>query len=115
MKRTGSDNPNLVSLIHDLKKLSLDNKVKIWRRIAEDLQASTRSRREVNLSRLNKYTKANETIIVPGKVLGDGELGHKLKVAAYKFSDKARQKVEAITIRDLMKSNPKGKGVKIIG
>ena len=46
MKRTGSDNPNLVSLIHDLKKLSLDNKVNIWRRIAEDLQASTRSRRD---------------------------------------------------------------------
>ena len=115
MKRTGSDNPNLVSLIHDLKKLSLENKVKIWKRIAEDLQASTRSRREVNLSRLDKYTEANETVIVPGKVLGDGELGHKLKVAAFKFSNKAKQKVEAMTIRDLMKANPKGKGVRIIG
>ena len=115
MKRTGSDNQNLVDLINDLKKLSLDQKVNIWKRIAEDLERPTRSRREVNLEKLNRYTEANETVIVPGKLLGDGELGHKLKVAAFRFSEKAREKVNAISIRELMKENPKGKGVRIIG
>jgi len=115
MKRTGSDNPNLVNLIHDLKKLSIDQKVKFWKRIAEDLEKPTRKRREVNLDRLSRNTKANETVIVPGKVLGSGELDHKLKVAAFAFSQPAKEKVEAMTIRQLMKDNPKGKGVRIIG
>ena len=115
MKRTGSDNPNLVNLINDLKKLSLDNKAKIWKRIAEDLERPTRNRREVNLNKLDRYTKANETIIIPGKLLGDGDVNHKLKVAAFRFSEKAKSKVDAITIRELMKENPKGKGVRIIG
>lgn len=115
MKRTGSDNLNLVNLINDLKKLSLDQKVNIWKRIASDLERATRSRREVNLERLNRYTKANETVIVPGKLLGAGEIGHKLKVAAFRFSEKAKEKVSAISIRELMKENPKGKGVRIIG
>lgn len=115
MKRTGSDNPNLVNLINDLKKLSLDQKVNIWKRIAEDLERPTRNRREVNLEKLNRYTEANETVIVPGKLLGEGELGHKLKVAAFRFSEKAREKVNAVSIRELMKENPKGKGVRIMG
>ncbi len=115
MKRTGSDNLNLVNLINDLKKLSLDQKVNIWKRIAEDLERPTRSRREVNLEKLNRCTKANESVIVPGKVLGDGELGHKLRVAAFRFSESARGKVNAVSIRELMKENPKGKGVRIIG
>lgn len=115
MKRTGSDNLNLVNLINDLKKLSLDQKVNIWKRIAEDLERPTRNRREVNLEKLNRYTKANETVIVPGKLLGDGEIGHKLKVAAFRFSEKAREKVNAVSIRELMKENPKGKGVRIMG
>jgi large subunit ribosomal protein L18e len=115
MKRTGSDNPHLTKLIHDLKKLSLDQKVKIWKRIAEDLERPTRIRREVNLMDLNRHTKANETVIVPGKVLANGELNHKLKVAAFRFSEKAKEKLESMTIRQLMESNPKGKGVRIIG
>ena len=113
--RTGSDNPHLRNLIHDLKKLSIDEKVNIWKRIALDLERPTRIRREVNLDRLNRHTKANDTVIVPGKVLGSGELNHKLKVAAFRFSESAKAKVDAMTIRQLMKDNPKGKGVRIIG
>lgn len=115
MKRTGSDNPNLVNLIQDLKKLSLDQKVNIWKRIAEDLERPTRNRREVNLDRLNRHTKANELVVVPGKVLGSGEINHKLKVAAFTFSKSASEKLDNMTIRQLMKDNPKGKGVRILG
>lgn len=115
MKRKGSDNQNLVSLIRDLKKLSLDKRVKIWKRIASDLERPTRIRREVNLDRLNRNTKPNETVIVPGKLLGNGELNHKLRVAAFRFSERAKAKVQAVTIRELMKDNPNGKGVRIIG
>jgi large subunit ribosomal protein L18e len=116
MRKTNTTNPELKSLIEDLKKLSLDNKVPFWERIAKDLSKPTRQRRIVNISKLDRYTKPKETIIVPGKVLGTGELNHDLTVAAWQFSESAKQKIKkCITIRELMKKQPKAKGVRILG
>ena len=116
MKRTGPTNPELAKLIEDLKKLSLDEKAPIWKRIAKDLAKPTRQRRVVNISRLNRFSKPKEIIIVPGKVLGTGELGHEITVAAWQFSDSAKEKIKnCMEIRELMKKSPKGKGVKILG
>ena len=119
MKRTGPTNLQLKSLISELRKLSSKEKCRIWKRIAEDLEKPTRKRREVNINRLNMHTENGETVIVPGKVLGIGNLDHKINVAAFRFSEEAMEKInkigKAIKIEELMKSNPKGKGVKIIG
>lgn len=119
MKRTGPTNLQLQGLVTELRKLSYKEKCRIWNRIAEDLEKPTRKRREVNIERLNKCCTNGETIIVPGKVLGTGNLEHKINVAAFRFSGIAKEKInktgKAISIQELMKSNPKGKGVKIIG
>ena len=120
MKRTGPTNENLRKLIDNLKTLSSEQNIRLWKRIALDLEKPTRQRRVVNLSRINHNTKENDTIIVPGKVLGSGLLNHSLTIAAYSFSEGALQKIQkvnakAITIAELMKENIKGKGVKIIG
>jgi len=118
--RTGPTNIELKSLIEELKKKAYADNALIWRRIADDLSKPTRKRRTVNLSRINLYTKPNETVIVPGKVLSSGELDHSLTIAAWKFSEQAKQKIEkakakAISIEDIMKDSIKGKRVKIIG
>ena len=116
-KRTGPSNENLRNLIRELKKLAVKEKVNFWKRIADDLNRSTRERREVNIERINRVTKEGESIIVPGKVLSSGELDHKVDVAAFRFSENAKEKITGKTrsIPDLMKENPKGKGVRIIG
>ena len=112
-------NPVLSGLIQELKKKANEHGVKIWKRIAEDLSKSSRSRRIVNLYKLDKNTKEGETIVVPGKVLGVGELNHKITVAAWSFSGNALEKInkvgKAIPISDLLKENPKGKRIRIIG
>ncbi len=118
--RTGPTNQHLRNLIEELKRLSSEQNIRIWKRIATDLEKPTRQRRAVNLSRISHYTKENDTIIVPGKVLGSGLLNHKLTIAAYGFSEGALQKIQkadakAISITELMKENIKGKGVRIIG
>ena len=117
--RTGSTSLELKKLIADLRSLSTKEKVKLWRRLADDLSKASRQRREVNLYTIEETTNLGEIAVVPGKVLSEGELGKKLTVAAYKFSDKAREKIskvgKAITIRELMKENPKGKKVRILG
>jgi len=116
VKRTGPTNLELKNLIKSLKKLSAKENVNIWKRISKDLERPTRQRRKVNIYKINKHIKEGETAIIPGKVLSLGELNKKVTVAAYQFSDAARNKIEkAISIQGLMKSNPKGKKVRIIG
>ena len=118
--RTGPSNPMMQSLIQELRKTGSEQNIGLWKRVADDLEKPTRQRRVVNLSRINRYTKENETIVVPGKVLGSGILGHKLTIAAFSFSSGALEKInqanaKAITIHDLMKEPVKGKRVRIIG
>ena len=120
MKRTGPTNQHLVALIAQLKKETYANEAGIWKRIASDLEKPTRNRRAVNLSRLNRFTSKDETIIVPGKVLAGGNVDHSVVVAAFAFSKKAKEQIEkaagkCISIPELLKQNPKGKDVRIIG
>ena len=120
MKKVKATNPELLEVIRFLKKQSRENKAKIWKSIAERLAKSRRKRVAVNISRLNRYTKKNETVVVPGKVLGAGELNHPITVAAFAFSAKAREKIrrakgKCLSLFELVKKNPKGSNIKIIG
>ncbi|MFH1642887.1 MAG: 50S ribosomal protein L18e [Nanoarchaeota archaeon] len=120
MRRTGPTNTGLVNLINELKKASLDQNVNIWKRIAIDLERPTRKRRIVNLSKINKVTSENETIVVPGKVLGTGILDHKVTISAFQFSTGALEKInklgaKVIPLDELIKESPKGKKIRIIG
>ena len=108
----------LQELIENLRKKAFDNKASIWKRVAEDLEGSTRHRRAVNLYTINQTLREGEIAIVPGKVLGDGEVG-KVTVAAYAFSESARTKIlktgKIMTIHELLEKHPKGEKVRIIG
>ena len=119
VKHTGPTTLELQSLIKELKELYLKNKVKLWKRIAYELEKSTRKRRIANLYKINKYTREGEIALVPGKVLSLGNLDKKLTIAAYQFSNQAKQKInkigKAISIKELIKQNPQGKKVRIIG
>jgi len=68
-------------------------------KFAKDLKkrvAKTRSHRaEVNVGKIGKLTKKGEAVVVPGKVLGTGSIDHAVTVAAMRFSDRARMKIEA--------------------
>lgn len=118
-KRTGPTSTETRKLIADLKKLSTKEKVELWRRLANDLLKSTRQRREANIYKINESTRDGEIAVVPGKVLSEGELSKKITVAAFKFSDKAKEKInkigKAISLQQLIKDNPKGKKCRIIG
>jgi large subunit ribosomal protein L18e len=120
VKKTEATNPELIELIKFLRKQSNENKVEIWRDVAERLAKPRRRTLPVNVSRLNRFTSKSGTVIVPGKVLGTGEISHPVTVSAFSFSAKAREKIEAakgkcVSFADLVKKNPKGSKVKIIG
>lgn len=120
MRQTYSTNEELHVLLGELRKAASGDKALIWKRIAADLSKPSRQRRVVNLSRISRYTKENDVVVVPGKVLSAGDLNHKVQVAAFTFSHSAREKIEqakgkAVTIRELLQSKPDGKGIKLIG
>ena len=120
MKKAKTVNPELIGLAHFLKSQGRENKAEIWSDIAERLIKPRRKRIAVNLSRLNRYTKRNDMVVVPGKVLASGEITHPIKVTAFTFSAKAREKIadargKCLSFPDLVKKNPKGSNVKIIG
>ncbi len=118
MKRTGPTNIHLRLLIKRLKQASRKYEAPVWRAVAYHLSKPRRQRVEVNLSRINRYAAEGEVVVVPGKVLGSGELTKKVIIAAWKFSNSALEKVrrvgEAITIEELLRRNPEGRGVRII-
>lgn len=118
--RTGPTNPILQQLIASLRQESASSKAGLWNRIADDLEKPTRARRAVNISKIARQTSANETVVVPGKVLGSGAIPHSLTIAALDFSAGARARIEAakgkaITFEQLLKQKPKAKDLKLLG
>ena len=115
----GPTNPVLLKAIEGMVSNSVEKQAPIWKTIARDLGKPARQRAEVNISRLERYCKDGETIAVPGKVLASGTLSKKLTVAAWTFSGIAADKIKkaggkALELEELMKSNPGGKGVRLM-
>lgn len=107
-------------LIASLKTLAIKENKPLWKRVATELEKPTRQRREVNIYKLESYAKDGETIIVPGKILGNGVLSKKLVVAALAISASAEDKIhsqkgEVLSIEELMKKNPQANKVRIMG
>ena len=90
-----------------------------WTRIAGILASPRRNKVIANLEEIDKESKEGDTILVPGKILGKGDIGKKLRIVALSFSEEARRKLkdkkcEIVTIKEEIKVNPKAQGVKLI-
>jgi large subunit ribosomal protein L18e len=113
-KITGPNNYYIRKLIRDLWK----TKIKIWKTVSKKLSGPRRNRIKANLYRINKKTNKDDIIVIPGKVLGVGELDHTLTIACLESSKAAKKKIESsgcklISIEELLEQNPKGSKVKI--
>ncbi len=119
MRPTGPTNPMLRKLIENLRTRGYKEKIPFLIKVSDELSRQRRRRVEVNIAKLNRVCKENETVVVPGKVLGYGVLSKPLTIAAWKFSKQALEKIkaaggEALSIEELIKQNPKGSGVRVI-
>ncbi len=112
-------NPRIVRLIGELKAATRDTGAPLWRDIARRLEKPSRNYAAVNLSKINRHTQSNDTVLVAGKVLASGNLEHNVTVAALNFSSQAMSKIQqaggrCIRIENLMQEHPKGSGIKIL-
>ena len=112
-------NPNTLNLINSLTKQASAENAPIWKAVANELKRANRKTKEVNVYHIEKYSDNDETVLIPGKVLGEGSITTSVNVAAFKFSAEAEEKIVAaggkcLTISELMEENPKGSNVKIL-
>lgn len=120
MGATVKTNPVLSRLIDELKAHARTHGAPVWRDVAERLERRRQLWSEVNLSRVSRYAKDGETVVVPGVLLGSGELTKAVTIGTYRASAGARAKVEraggkVLGLRDLAAANPKGSGLRILG
>jgi large subunit ribosomal protein L18e len=106
-------NPEIVETIIMAKK---NDK---WLDVARLLSQPRSNLSQINLDKIEGETEEGDTILIPGKVLGEGEVSKKIRVVALGFSNKAmeklgRKKCEIVKIKDEIKKNGKFEGVKII-
>lgn len=113
-------NQVVIRMAKDLKKASTKNDAPIWARLAEYALKPSIARRDINLNRIAQLTKENDTVVFPGKVLGTGTISHKITLYSFSISNSAANKIiekggKLISYSDLIKQNPTGKGVVLLG
>ena len=120
---TGIDrksNPVLVDLIGALKNAGRTNEAPLWRDIASRLEKPSRNWAQVNVSKLDDHLGAGENAVIPGKLLGDGEVSKAYTVIAFSASASAKAKITAkggkvLTFPEAIKAFPKGQNCRILG
>lgn len=102
-----------------VETIILAKKNPAWLETAGIIAGPRRKRMNINLDELEKMADKEKIIVIPGKVLSEGEFNKKIKIAALGFSDKAREKLlksgcQIVTLIEEIKSNPNAKDVKIL-
>jgi len=106
-------NSYLVETIHAAKKNEK------WLKVAGILASPRRNRVNINLEYIDANVSEGDKILVPGKVLSQGEISKKIKIVALNFSEKAKEKLlsakcEVLDIVEEIKKNPEMKDLKIL-
>lgn len=107
-------------LAYDLKKASQSNDAPIWLKLSKLALKPSRARRTVNLNKISQLTKDGDVVVVPGKVLGTGNMSHKITLCSFSISNAAASKVlesggKIASFDDMTKKFPTGKGVTLLG
>lgn len=102
-----------------VRTILLAKKNNAWLQIAQLISAPRRKQASVNLERIERETTEGDTIVVPGKVLGQGKISKMVRVCALSFSKDAIKKLketksEIVNIEEEIRINPKAQGIKII-
>ena len=118
MKNRGPKNETVLQTIAVLEKTTRKGKKSLWKDIAKRLGKPRRQRASANIWKLNSVKTEKKFMLVPGKVLGTGQMEKSLNVIALEFSDSAKKKISekgrAITIVEALNEKIDAKDVVIV-
>lgn len=108
--RTGSSNVYKRVLIAKLARSKND----FWKAVSGYLNVPSRQAKSVNLYQICKNAVKGDIIVVPGKILGNGDLKEKVTIACFQVSASAKQKIleqgsTLLTIQEAFDTYPQGK------
>ena len=83
------------SVIEALKLLNKSKKVKLFKALMQSIRAPERQRTEINVGKISRYSKPKSVVVVPGKVLGFGQMEHAVEIVALDFSEESKRKITA--------------------
>ena len=103
--------------MEDLAKTGIETPV--WKAVAKGLNRPRRKRHEVSLIRIEKFAVEKDIVVVPGVVLGNGEIKKQVTVAAARFSADAKKKIEkaggkCMLIEELIAKKPDADKIRIL-
>ena len=110
----------VIQMARDLKRASSKNDAPIWSKLAEYALKPSVARRTININKIDQLTKDNDTVVFPGKVLGTGNITHKITLCSFSISNSAVSKIidaggKIVTYSELIEKTPTGKGVVLLG
>jgi len=110
----------ILKMANELKKASRENNAPIWAKLADYAIKPSIARRHININRIDQLTKDSAVVAFPGKVLGTGNISHKITLFSFSISNTAASKIKnaggnIINYKELIKNNPTGKGVILLG
>ena len=105
--------------IMKLAQVSRESNSVFWRDIAERISGGRRRYASVDLGKIERLCAEGDTVVVPGTVLGGGEIEKKITISAIRASTSAIEKIGKSgstfkKLSDLAIENPKGTNIKII-
>ena len=117
-RRAKIADPQRIQVYQVLSKAGRESR--FWKAVAEEILKQRRRRRTVNVIHLSRSTNPNDSVVVPGKVLGTGAIGHPITLSTYSCSQVALNKIKkaggkVLPLEEMAKRNPSGKGLKILG
>jgi len=109
-----------VKLVASMEKAARKTKTPLWETLAEIMQSPSRHGISVSLGKLNKIAAVSKgkILVVPGKILSQGEFNEKAVVVAVAASAAAKQKMkgkaEFTTLAEFAKKFDKVDASKVI-
>ncbi len=114
MNRKGPTKERTKKLLALLEKQARKSKSAIWIDLAQRIAKPRRNRPSVNVWKIEKLSGvfSGKTFVVPGKVLGYGQISSKASVAALEFSQEAQEKIKKAGGKTLSLEDVAEKGAK---
>lgn len=104
-------------LVASLEQKGRKTQKKFWNDLANRVSKPTRQNVTISIGKLDGLAKVNKgkVLVVPGKILSDGELTEKVTIVGVTVSDKAAEKIsekgEFILLRDFIEKGDASKTI----
>lgn len=107
---TGPTDPQKKKLISSMKRKN----EAFYSDVARHLEKPRRSKSDVNVGKIEKCAHEGESVVVPGKVLGSGEISKRVHVYAWLYSKSAKEKIVSaggtcLPLEKLLETKAKGR------